>query len=513
LDNNEFFRLATLAICGNLKIGQAMCDCIGAIRKSIPVERMFLQLYEPDIGAMRTMAMASPKEGKLLDLLTPLPQTAREKVRQNLTRELDSAVIIDSPAKNPVAKEMLKFHGLEGWSILRMTLITDKGRLGGIVLTTPGSNQYTENHVKLLSQLKKPFVIALSNTLQHREVIKLRDRLSDDNLFLNRELQRISGDEIIGANFGLKETMQMVQQVAPTESPVLLTGETGTGKDVVANAIHLASPRRNKPFIAINCGAIPETLLDSELFGHEKGSFTGALAQKRGRFERAHHGTIFLDEIGEMPLTAQVRLLRVLQNREIERVGGVEHIPVDIRIIAATNKNLKQLVKDGQFREDLWFRLNVFPIEISPLRERVCDIPALVQHFLERKSKELKLGHTPELAPGAIDELLTYSWPGNVRELENIIERAMILYRDEPLQFNLSGSKDRSIRTTQSLNEKGTFLPLDEVMKKHILKALEISEGKIHGKGGAGELLKINPNTLRHKIKKHGIPLKSTSTN
>jgi transcriptional regulator with GAF, ATPase, and Fis domain len=207
----------------------------------------------------------------------------------------------------------------------------------------------------------------------------LKERLADDNRYLHTELRRISGDEITGADFGLREVMHRVRHVAPTESPVLLTGETGAGKDVIANAIHLGSPRRDGPFIPVNCGAIPESLIDSELFGHEKGAFTGALAQKRGRFERAHNGTILLDEIGEMPLEAQVRLLRVLQHREIERVGGTSRILVDIRVIAATNQDLYSMVQAGRFREDLYFRLNVFPITVPPLRERAGDIPALVQ--------------------------------------------------------------------------------------------------------------------------------------
>jgi transcriptional regulator with GAF, ATPase, and Fis domain len=294
--------------------------------------------------------------------------------------------------------------------------------------------------------------------------------------------------------------------VAPTDSPVLLTGETGVGKDVIANAIHLGSPRREGPFIPVNCGAIPDSLMDSELFGHEKGAFTGALATKRGRFERADRGTILLDEIGEMPLDAQVRLLRVLQHREIERVGGTDRIPVDIRIIAATNKDLPEMVRTGRFREDLWFRLNVFPIAIPPLRRRSADIPALVQHFIERKSGELKIGETPQLAPGAIDDLMAYEWPGNVRELENIIERAMIVHRGEQLCFEDLGATRHAPEARASAGHTGTPLELDVVVAAHIRRVLEMAGGKIHGPGGAGELLGVNPNTLRSKMRKLGIP-------
>jgi transcriptional regulator with GAF, ATPase, and Fis domain len=262
----------------------------------------------------------------------------------------------------------------------------------------------------------------------------------------------------------------------------------------------------------VNCGAIPASLIDSELFGHEKGAFTGALAQKRGRFERANGGTILLDEIGEMPLDAQVRLLRVLQHREVERVGGTERIPVDIRVIAATNQDLGKLVETGKFREDLWFRLNVFPIQVPPLRERRTDIPALVQHFIERKTEELKVGETPRLAPGSMEVLKAYAWPGNVRELENVVERAMILHRGDPLRFDdLGGSFSHPPShdgTLASENQDLDALELDMVTANHIQKVLRITGGKIHGPGGAGELLGVNPNTLRYRMKKLGIPFK-----
>jgi transcriptional regulator with GAF, ATPase, and Fis domain len=506
VDHNEFFRLATLCICGNLEIEKAMSDCIGAIRDVLPVDRMFLQVYEPDLGAMRTMASATAEKGEKLDLLTALPKEAREQVRRRLSGPKGDVVVIDSSDRNPVAREMLRFHGIEDWSVIRITLTTEGGRLGGVVLTAAGPDRYSKEHAHLLSLLTEPFAIALSNTLRHREVKMLRDRLADDNRYLRRELFKISGDEIVGADFGLKPVMRMVRQVAPTESPVLLTGETGVGKDVVANAIHFASPRREGAFIAVNCGAIPESLLDSELFGHEKGAFTGALARKRGRFERAHQGTIFLDEIGEMPLNAQVRLLRVLQNREIERIGGTERIPVDIRVMAASNQELEPLVRSGRFREDLWFRLNVFPIAIPSLRERTGDIPALVQHFLERKTRELKLEETPELAPGAIDELLSYAWPGNVRELENLVERAMILYRDEPLRFDLGTQGEQPCEPVATVDGEEPLLALDTVVARQIRRALEMTGGKIHGPGGAGEVLGVNPNTLRYKMRKLGIP-------
>jgi len=344
----------------------------------------------------------------------------------------------------------------------------------------------------------------MSNALKHREVIQLKDLLADDNRYLHGELRRLSGDEIVGANFGLRDVTHKVQQVAALNSPVLLLGETGVGKDVIATTIHYSSSRSNGPFVSVNCGAIPDTLIDSELFGHEKGAFTGALSQKRGRFERADKGTIFLDEIGELPPQAQVRLLKVLQSKEIERVGGVKTISLDIRIIAATNHNLEEMVKLHQFREDLWFRLNVFPIWIPPLRERKVDIPSLVQHFVSLKAKELNLATIPTLSSGAIDPLMEYHWPGNVREVENVIERAMILNPTGPLTFehlNLGQPK----KTMELRGQSEETDNLDVVISQHIRRVLSRTKGKVHGPDGAAAFLGINPSTLRNRMKKLGI--------
>jgi transcriptional regulator with GAF, ATPase, and Fis domain len=319
-------------------------------------------------------------------------------------------------------------------------------------------------------------------------------------------LQRISGYEIIGADFGLKQVMEKVRSVASLLSPVLLLGETGVGKEIIAGAIHNASSRRSGPFIKVNCGAIPGTLLDSELFGHEKGAFTGAVSQKRGRFERASGGTLFLDEIGELPLEAQVRLLRVLQEKEIERVGGTEPIKVDIRVIAATHRDLETMIRKGIFREDLYFRLQVFPIAIPTLRERRGDIPGLVQHFIHKKAQDLKLTAIPPLAPEAYDQLLAHRWPGNVRELENAIERAIILKRDGPLSFPDLGPRQEAQAATAPVMPTGESYNLDQVTAAHIRRVLKVTDGRVEGKEGAAELLGINPGTLRHRMRKLKIP-------
>jgi transcriptional regulator with GAF, ATPase, and Fis domain len=328
--------------------------------------------------------------------------------------------------------------------------------------------------------------------------------LADDNRFLQGELRRMSGEEIIGANFGLRQVMEEVRKVAVLDTPVVLLGETGSGKEVIANMIHASSPRNKGPLVKVNCGAIPDSLIDSELFGHEKGAFTGALSQKRGRFERANTGTVFLDEIGELPLPAQVRLLRILQEKEIERVGGTKTIAVDIRVIAATHRNLEEMVNAGQFREDLWFRLSVFPIRIPPLRERTSDIPALLQYFIREKVSDLKLPSVPDVASGTIDRLLTYAWPGNVRELANVVEREIILNPHGPLTFGQINPSELPISYHIEPLE-GTTDNLDDVIRQHIQRVLAKTGGKVHGPGGAAELLGVNANTLRNRMNRLGI--------
>lgn len=505
MDKNEFFRQAALRICSNLEIEEAMFSCLQFLRQVMPADRIFLQCLDRGFGAMRTIATATPTECHKLDLLTPLSGEARASAGlQNLPARSDISIFED-PEKYAISREMLKFHSVPCTSLIVMLLKTKSRILGSLVLISAGIEKYTEKHAKLVSLLKEPYAIALSNALKHREVLKLKDLLADDNRYLHGELRRLSGDEIIGANFGLKDVMKKVQQVAALDSPVLLLGETGTGKDVIANAIHYSSTRKDGPFVSVNCGAIPDTLIDSELFGHEKGAFTGALSQKRGRFERANKGTIFLDEIGELPLQAQVRLLNVLQNREIERVGGIKTIALDIRILAATNRNLLEMVSAKQFREDLWFRLNVFPVWIPPLRDRKSDIPALLQHFISMKAKELKLPAIPTLSPAAVDPLLEYNWPGNVRELQNVVERALILNPNGPVSFEHLNIAEPPKTSLQGLIQKPEADNLDQVVAHHIRQILTKTGGKIHGPGGAAELLGINASTLRNRMNKLGI--------
>lgn len=510
VDINEFFREATLRICGHLDIEKGLQSCLTYISQYLPADRIYLEKHEQGLGAMRIIVRADARNGDKMDLLIPYSKEAKAAMAQFGTKwgsgKLPPVLAFNEPEDDPVTKCILVALGEPMSSTLSLPLIIEDKMVGALALIAEGNNRYNEDHIKLFATLKEPFFVAMSNTLKHQEVVKLKDLLQDDNRYLQKELQNKVGDNLIGANFGLKSVLEMVQKVAKLDSPVLLMGETGTGKDLIANAIHYSSSRSDGPFISVNCGAIPESLIDSELFGHEKGAFTGALKEKRGRFERAHGGTIFLDEIGELPLQAQVRLLRVLQNREIERVGGTKTIKLNIRIITATNRNLEAMVKNKTFREDLWFRLNVFPIHIPSLRDRISDIPALVQYFIEKKSGELKLPYIPELEPGSIDMLMDYSWPGNVRELENIIERALILCKEKIISFKHMLKTESNINNNSVPSADNELLvTLDEAMARYIKKVLSKTGGKIHGPGGAAELLGINANTLRNRMKKLGI--------
>lgn len=511
MDKNEFFREATLRICGNLEIEEAMVSSLNFLRQEMPVDRMFLQFFEEGLNAMRTVAIATPAKGVTVDLLVSLSSEARKEMRryEKEYRQQEPGFVWlfqDDPHRQIMTQEIVQFHGTKVTSVMIMPLGLEHKIVGGgsLLLVTEGDRKFNQEHVDLLSLLREPFAIAMSNALRHSEVKKLRDMLADDNRYLHRELRRLSGDDIIGANFGLKEVMEKVGRVASLDSPVLLLGETGVGKDVFANTIHYSSSQSDGPFISVNCGAIPDTLIDSELFGHEKGAFTGAIAQKRGRFERANKGTIFLDEIGELPPQAQVRLLKVLQSKEIERVGGVKTISLDIRIIAATNRDLEDMVTNHLFREDLWFRLNVFPILIPPLRERRSDIPALIQHFIGLKARELKLPAIPSLSSGAVDPLMEYHWPGNVRELQNVIEHALILNPSGPLTFEHLSLKHPK-KTLELREQSQETHNIDEVLSRHIRRVLSKTKGKVNGPDGAAALLGINPSTLRNRMKKLGI--------
>jgi len=331
---------------------------------------------------------------------------------------------------------------------------------------------------------------------QMKEISRLNELLKAENVYLKDQLDITSErKEFIGISQPFKYVLFKIQQVAPTDASVLIEGETGTGKDLVAKAIHKGSKRSNKPFIKVNCASIPENLIESELFGHEKGAFTGAVEKRIGRFELANGGTIFLDEIGELPLNLQPKLLNILQQGEFERIGSSKTIKTDVRIIAATNKVLKNEIYKGRFRNDLYYRLNVFPISVAPLRERKSDIVPLAENFVKIYSEKFNK-QVNTISKKSLNLLLEYSWPGNIRELENVIERAVIT--SESNELNLE-----SLITSDSSSDN--FSTLEELEKNHIIQALEKTSWKISGTGGAAAILNINPETLRSRMRKLGI--------
>ncbi|MCF7885165.1 MAG: sigma 54-interacting transcriptional regulator [Candidatus Marinimicrobia bacterium] len=506
-EQKDIFYQATLRICGSLDLSQALYDCLNYLSDIIPIDEINIHIFNQKAGYIRTIASAD-RNGPLPEDANNIVKMPQKAINQLKGKALADIRIVNDPKDDLVTSEMAKIRGKDNSSFIILRLIINNERLGTITFRSKGLNNYKKEDAELLESLRKPFGIALSNSLQYEKVNELRRRLEEDKEYLKEELKKDDKTRIIGAKFGLKNVMEKVNKVAPTDSPVLILGETGTGKEVIANAIHYSSKRSAFPLIKVNCGAIPESLIDSELFGHEKGAFTGAMEQKIGRFERADGGTIFLDEIGELPPEAQTRLLRVLAEQEIERVGGTELIKLDIRVIAATHKDLEEMVKEGKFRKDLWFRLSVFPVYIPPLRNRIEDIPALVDHFIRQRGRELGLQNFPQPSSKGLERLRNYDFPGNVRELKNIVEREMIINKSDTLDFN-------SIKQTgPSVNDENTYNPaqnnsihsLDKIIKDHLERTLSRAKGKIEGKGGAAELLKLNPSTLRNKLRKYNIP-------
>ena len=358
-------------------------------------------------------------------------------------------------------------------------------------------------HETEMVRLLEPFAAALANSQRILELGRLRESFEADNRALLAKLDRqeIMGT-IVGADAGFREVMSRVEQVAGTDAPVLLLGETGTGKEVVARAVHERSRHRRGPMLRVNCGAIPPGLVDSELFGHERGSFTGAVAARAGWFERADGGTLFLDEVGELPLAAQVRLLRVLQEGTLERVGAQRSIKVNVRLVAATNRSLDEMVAAGSFRKDLWYRISVFPIRLPPLRERPNDVPALAAHFAWHAGTRIG-GQPLTPSPEDLELLASYDWPGNVRELAAVIERAAILGNGRHLDMRAALGSIKMGQGGLAAPGRGTDFPrLETVMQGHIEAALQRTAGRIEGPSGAAALLGINPHTLRARMRK-----------
>jgi formate hydrogenlyase transcriptional activator len=425
--------------------------------------------------------------------------------------------------------ELVRSSGLR--SVFTVPLVHDDTRMGVVGLHSPSFTADTPPQpcdIALLQAIAALAAIGINNARLFEEIeadrVRLR-RLLQDRRQLKNELGHLreevrhahASSHAIGESAPIREVLAQVEVVAPADSTVLVVGETGTGKELVARAIHQQSRRASAPFVAVNCAALPETLVESELFGHEKGAFTGALARKPGKFELADRGTLFLDEIGDLPAEAQAKLLRVLQEHEVQRVGGTKAIPVNVRVIAATHKDLAECMDRGRFRPDLYYRLGVFPIHLPPLRERRDDIPLLVAHFT-RRFAERQHKQTPHISREALEQLSTYDWPGNVRELQNILERAVILVRNGVIGCDLvavraDGSPLATAPTGASRPDAGAEAPpaqssivaFSEAERRAILHALDRTGWRISGQHGAAEVLGLKPTTLHAKMKKLGI--------
>jgi formate hydrogenlyase transcriptional activator len=386
--------------------------------------------------------------------------------------------------------------------------------LGTFAVWSEAQNRYTQDDAELIREVANQVALAVANMTSYEEIATLKGRLEKENVYLQEEIRTEHNfEEIVGDSPPLLALLRRVDQVAPTDSTVLIYGETGTGKELIARAIHDRSNRKNRPLVKVNCSAISAGLVESELFGHAKGAFTGAFERRIGRFELADGGTIFLDEVGELPMDTQVKLLRVLQEREFEPVGSNRSVRVDVRIICATNRNLEEAIKAGTFRSDLYYRLNVFPLNVPPLRERSSDIDQLARFFVSRYARSLGKKIT-DISEAATQKLLSYSWPGNIRELQNVIERALILANGPilDLESDLMGVAaspalhEPALTVTEVPNaDQSSVQTLQEVERAYILAVLQQTHGVIEGSNGAAKTLGMHPNTLRHRMEKLGI--------
>ena len=406
---------------------------------------------------------------------------------------------------NPLqfAREVNAAEGMNSGCFI--PIVRGERKLGVLLLLDRREDAFTDTDVDFLGQIANQAAIALENALNYQELSESKERLAKERLYLLNEIRSEHRfDEVVGSSTVLKRVLEQIETVAPTDSTVLIEGETGTGKEVIARTVHNLSSRREHTFVKVNCAAIPSGLLESELFGHEKGAFTGALAQKIGRFELAHNGTLFLDEIGDMPLELQPKLLRVLQEQEFERLGGTRSIRVNARIVAATNRDLGKMVEEKQFRADLYYRFRVFPVTVPPLRERRDDIPALVRYFATKYAERMKKPITT-IPSDAMDALVQYEWPGNIRELQNVIERAVILSSGTVLRPPLTELRN-SAKLSATQNRHSSSRSLEEAEREYIVGMLKETAWVLGGTQGAAAKLGIPRTTLLYKMRRLGIP-------
>jgi hydrogenase-4 transcriptional activator len=512
--------------CRHIEIATSVAAIAKTLAGTIPLQG--LAVLQPDAASRTLETIASGAAAPGFSPAARGPEIAGAGW-QRLNRWLKSDEVASTADRT--AADWLRVslpRGLEATALLG-PLQTAHRAPGVLVAVAAPGKLFADRDLEVFRSLLEPLAVALDNDGRLHELRSLREAAEADRQTLLSRLGRQDiNEDVVGARTGLKHVMERIELVANSDLPVLILGETGTGKEVVSRAIHARSQRSDGPFIRVNCGAIPPELVDSQLFGHEKGSFTGASQQHQGWFERADRGTLFLDEIGELPLPAQVRLLRVLQDHQIERVGGRSPIHVDVRIVAATHRDLSAMVKERTFREDLWYRVNVFPILLPTLRERLEDIPALVRHFAHRAAARFGL---PAVEPTASDLglLSSYPWPGNIRELGAVIDRAAILGGGRTLAVDVALGLGRQptvpptppdeatlyevIPESAALptsppavaGPRGDIAPLATAMRQHIERALAATRGRIEGQRGAAAILDINPHTLRARMRKLGI--------
>jgi formate hydrogenlyase transcriptional activator len=489
------------AVVSHLGLEELFPAVSACLRKVIQHDGSGLVLYDQETRRYRVHVLHFAENESFIEegLVEPDPECTTPDVVAITTKK--PAVFSEDDLKQLCTKSPLAQHLLnEGVkSFCSVPLLSYDRALGALNVGRYGSNRFTQEDVELLSQVAHQIAIAVENALVHKEVQGLKERLTREKFYLEDEIKtEYNFEEIIGDSTALKQVLKQIEVVAPTDSTVLVMGETGTGKELIARAIHDRSGRRERTFIKMNCAAIPTGLLESELFGHERGAFTGAIAQRVGRFELADGGTLFLDEVGDIPLELQSKLLRVLQEQEFERLGSTRTIKVNVRLVAATNRDLARMVADRQFRSDLYYRLNVFPVTVPALRHRREDVPLLVRHFAQKFAQ--RMNKTIEsISNEQMASLSQYDWPGNVRELENLIERGVILSQGAELRVPLEKLQPAKASPGESL------ATLEAAERDHILRALQASNWVIGGSAGAAAKLGMKRTTLQSKILKLGI--------
>jgi formate hydrogenlyase transcriptional activator len=474
-------------------------DLAGRLRHVVQFDHIVLVRHDPDTNLMHRHVF--DHDGPLP--ATPLVAIPVEDDPGGTVLQTQQPLILSTLAEVapwPLYRERVEAFGANSFCILPLT--TARHRLGTFVLASRHEAAYDDSDLDFLMRLAKQIAIAFENALAFDCIEHLKEKLEKEKIYLEEEIRAANNfEEIVGESAALKRVLKEVETVAPTSSTVLIVGETGTGKELIARALHQLSPSRDRTFVKLNCAAIPSGLLESELFGHEKGAFTGAIMQKIGRFELAHEGTLFLDEVGDIPAELQPKLLRVLQEQEFERLGSTKTIRVNVRLIAATNRDLPRMVQDGQYRSDLYYRLNVFPITLPPLRDRADDVPRLVRHLTQKFAR--RMGRQIEtISTDVMDALVHYRWPGNVRELENVVERAVILSPGTELQIPDGVLKSIAVKSAKPSSGSAT---LADAEREHILRTLSDTNWVLGGANGAAAKLGMKRTTLQSKMKKLNI--------